>query len=191
MPIECVIVHNIPGRVRLRVNQRGIVRSFANKLRSHLLTCSGAVSARINEHCNSVVIVYDPAALTPERIAAGLSDFLSACVGAPVATGNREQTVSGGRESTSVAEMATLSRVRETLTSAHHLLLRKRGSSRRSGNSTVDVLESPGGETSLLPAGDYRLVVGVYDWRDGQRLPASGDNVEAENVVNIAQICVR
>ena len=41
-----------------------------------------------------------------------------------------------------------------------------------------------------LPNGDYRLVIGVYDWRDGQRLKASGDNVEAGNLVTIAQISV-
>jgi hypothetical protein len=42
-----------------------------------------------------------------------------------------------------------------------------------------------------LPAGDYQLIVGVYNWQDGQRLAVVGANAEAGDVVTVAMIQVR
>jgi hypothetical protein len=42
-----------------------------------------------------------------------------------------------------------------------------------------------------LPTGDYRLVVGVYDWRDGTRLSATGADAAPENTVELGPIRVR
>ena len=42
-----------------------------------------------------------------------------------------------------------------------------------------------------LPAGDYRLVVGIYDWRDGTRLPATGADAAPGDVVELGPIRVR
>ncbi len=42
-----------------------------------------------------------------------------------------------------------------------------------------------------LPAGDYRLVVGIYDWRDGTRLPAAGAQAAPGDVVELGPIRIR
>ena len=44
--------------------------------------------------------------------------------------------------------------------------------------------------TTLMP-GDYHLIVGLYNWQNGQRLPVTGANAAAGDVVVIAQFRVR
>lgn len=41
-----------------------------------------------------------------------------------------------------------------------------------------------------LAAGTYQLIVGMYDWRDGARLPVSGNDALPGDIVEIAQITV-
>ncbi|MFN8490305.1 MAG: DUF2079 domain-containing protein [Caldilineaceae bacterium] len=44
--------------------------------------------------------------------------------------------------------------------------------------------------TTLTP-GDYRLIAGLYNWQNGQRLPVSGASVEPGDVVTIVQLRVK
>ncbi len=41
-----------------------------------------------------------------------------------------------------------------------------------------------------VAAGEYHLIVGVYNWQDGKRLPVTGANVAAGDVVSVAKIQV-
>ncbi|MCX6044565.1 MAG: DUF2079 domain-containing protein [Chloroflexi bacterium] len=40
-------------------------------------------------------------------------------------------------------------------------------------------------------AGEYQLIVGLYNWQDGKRLPVTGANAQAGDVVTVAQIQVK
>ena len=42
-----------------------------------------------------------------------------------------------------------------------------------------------------VPAGDYRLIIGVYDWRDGARLPVSSNTANNDDTVTVAEIQVQ
>jgi hypothetical protein len=56
------------------------------------------------------------------------------------------------------------------------------------GQAVVDteILPLP----ATLAPGDYRLIVGVYNWQDGRRLPATGPDAIPGDVATIAQIHV-
>jgi hypothetical protein len=42
-----------------------------------------------------------------------------------------------------------------------------------------------------LPSGEYRLIVGLYNWEDGRRLPAQGADAEPGDVVTVATVEIR
>ncbi|HRW09156.1 MAG TPA: DUF2079 domain-containing protein, partial [Caldilineaceae bacterium] len=42
-----------------------------------------------------------------------------------------------------------------------------------------------------LPAGNYRLVIGVYNWQTGERLTASGAGATPDNVAPIAEVSIK
>ncbi len=42
-----------------------------------------------------------------------------------------------------------------------------------------------------LPAGNYRLLLGVYNWQTGERLATVGDDAEAGDVVTIARFSIK
>lgn len=44
--------------------------------------------------------------------------------------------------------------------------------------------------TTLAP-GEYRLIAGLYNWQNGQRLPVSGANAEVGDVVTVARLRVK
>ena len=59
----------------------------------------------------------------------------------------------------------------------------------RAGESIVDA------ETLIVPSdlepGKYRLIVGLYNWQNGNRLPVQGRDAAPENVVNVAEVSVK
>lgn len=42
-----------------------------------------------------------------------------------------------------------------------------------------------------LPPGDYRLILGVYNWQTGERLVANGNRAETDDVITIAQFSIK
>ncbi|MCB0107451.1 MAG: hypothetical protein KDE53_16135 [Caldilineaceae bacterium] len=42
-----------------------------------------------------------------------------------------------------------------------------------------------------LPAGNYHLVIGVYNWQTGERLAISGAGATPDNVAPIAEISIK
>ena len=42
-----------------------------------------------------------------------------------------------------------------------------------------------------VAAGEYQLIVGLYNWQDGKRLPVAGANAQAGDVVTVAKLQVK
>lgn len=76
MHVECFIVHSIAGRVRLRISNKAVVRSCSLELHRFVLRRSGTISVRINSHCSSVIVDYEPGCLDAQTMATELSQFL-------------------------------------------------------------------------------------------------------------------
>ena len=41
-----------------------------------------------------------------------------------------------------------------------------------------------------LPPGTYRLIVGLYNWQDGVRLPVQGDHTRPDDTVDLGLVRV-
>jgi hypothetical protein len=57
------VVHAVPGRVRVRLDEGGLSEDTAARLRSAIETVPGVVSVRANPRTASLVIQYDPDSL--------------------------------------------------------------------------------------------------------------------------------
>ncbi len=97
--IDCLIVHNISGRVRYRVSHKSALRNHSRRLRAFVLGRSGIAGVRFNERCGSVIVDYDPSSLTAQSLSAELAQFLGDLVadaaGSPV---DRRQAGCGQRQ---------------------------------------------------------------------------------------------
>jgi Cu2+-exporting ATPase len=70
--IDCTIVHQLPGRVRLRVHKLRTDLDFAARVTQHLLEQSGIVAVRASSPNASLVVTYDAKRVTLVRIIAWL-----------------------------------------------------------------------------------------------------------------------
>src|SRR5947207_251839 len=71
--MRCQLVHEIPGRVRIRIDEPEVFHFDPAALRAWLEDQPGVRAVRVNAASRSVVVDHDPAALGAERLVARLA----------------------------------------------------------------------------------------------------------------------
>ena len=62
---QTIIVHHIPGRIRLRVKLSGLLLAQQMEVADLVSRFEGILEARANLAARSIVFTYDPATITP------------------------------------------------------------------------------------------------------------------------------
>src|SRR5262249_54253684 len=68
--IDCEVVHAIPGRLRLRLNELAVFDGLREAFRAFVKSCPGVEDVRLNSACRSVVVEYDESAARADDLIA-------------------------------------------------------------------------------------------------------------------------
>src|SRR5215469_14250498 len=66
--MQCELVHAIPGRARIRLDEPEVFNGMAGRFRAFLGGLRGVSAVRLSAASRSVVVTYDPVEKSPESL---------------------------------------------------------------------------------------------------------------------------